>query len=247
MIRVLIADDQGLLRGGLKAILDAEDDIEVVAEACDGAEAVEEALRTHPDVVLMDIRMPRLDGLEATKRLLASGSRARILVITTFDHDEYVYRALRAGAAGFLLKSASAERLTDAVRTVAGGESLLDPQITTRLVEHFLARPDFDADTRAQLDPLTAREREVLTLLARGMSNADMGRELFLSETTIKSHVTRMLSKLGVNSRVQAVVVAYETGLVRPGRTGSTASRSSGGAGRRPPADRSDPSATPPA
>ncbi len=217
MIRVLIADDQGLLRGGLKAILDAEDDIEVVAEACDGAEAVDEALRTHPDVVLMDIRMPRLDGLEATKRLLASGSRARILVITTFDHDEYVYRALRAGAAGFLLKSASAERLTDAVRTVASGESLLDPQITTRLVEHFLARPDFDAGTRARLDPLTAREREVLTLLARGMSNADMGRELFLSETTIKSHVTRMLSKLGVNSRVQAVVVAYETGLVRPG------------------------------
>ncbi|MDA0136622.1 response regulator [Solirubrobacter deserti] len=217
MIKVLIADDQALLRGGLRAILEAEDDIEVVAEASDGVEAVDETLRTHPDVVLMDIRMPRLDGLEATKRLLASGTRARILVITTFDRDEYVYRALRAGAAGFLLKSTSGERLAEAVRTVAGGESLLDPAITTRLVEHFLARPDFDPEVRGRLDGLTPREREILGLLARGMSNAEMGRELFLSETTVKSHVTRMLSKLGVASRVQAVVMAYETGLVRPG------------------------------
>jgi DNA-binding NarL/FixJ family response regulator len=218
VIKVLIADDQTLLRGGLAAILEAEDDIEVVAQACDGAEAVDEALRTHPDVVLMDIRMPKLDGLEATKRLLASGSRARILVITTFDHDEYVYRALRAGAAGFMLKSASGDRLAAAVRTVAAGESLLDPAITTRLVEHFLARPDLDAESQARLETLTAREREILVLLSRGMSNAEMGRELYLSETTVKSHVTRMLAKLGVASRVQAVVVAYETGLVRPGQ-----------------------------
>ena len=217
MIKLLIADDQALLRGGLRAILEAEDDLEVIAEAADGVEAVDETLRMHPDVVLMDIRMPRLDGLEATKRLLAAGSRARVLVITTFDRDEYVYRALRAGAAGFLLKSAPAERLTEAVRTVATGESLLDPVITTRLVEHFLARPDFDPALRARLDGLTPREREILALLARGLSNAEMGRELFLSDTTIKSHVTRMLSKLGVNSRVQAVVLAYETGLIRPG------------------------------
>jgi len=217
MIKLLIADDQALLRGGLRAILEAEDDLEVIAEAADGVEAVDETLRTHPDVVLMDIRMPRLDGLEATKRLLAAGSRARVLVITTFDRDEYVYRALRAGAAGFLLKSAPAERLTEAIRTVATGESLLDPAITTRLVEHFLARPDFDPALSARLDRLTPREREILALLARGLSNAEMGRELFLSDTTIKSHVTRMLSKLGVNSRVQAVVLAYETGLIRPG------------------------------
>lgn len=216
MIKVLIADDQALLRGGLRAMLDAEDDIEVVAEAEDGADAVELALRAHPDVVLMDIRMPRLDGLEATRRLLASGSRARILVITTFDRDEYVYRALQVGASGFLLKSVSGERLAEAVRTVAAGESLLDPSITTRLIEHFLARPDLDAATRARLDALTAREREILLLLARGLSNAEMGRELFLSETTVKSHVTRMLGKLGVASRVQAVIVAYETGLIRP-------------------------------
>jgi len=217
MIKVLIADDQALLRGGLRAILDAEDDIEVVAEAEDGAAAIDEALRVHPDVVLMDIRMPRLDGLEATKRLLASGSRARVLVITTFDRDEYVFHALRAGASGFLLKSASGEALASAVRTVARGDSLLDPAITTRLIEHFLARPDLDSALGARLEGLTAREREVLMLLARGMSNAEMGRELFLSETTVKSHVTRVLGKLGVGSRVQAVVVAYETGLVRPG------------------------------
>jgi DNA-binding NarL/FixJ family response regulator len=217
MIKILIADDQALLRGGLRAILEAEDDLTVVAEARDGVEAVDETLRTHPDVVLMDIRMPRLDGLEATKRLLGAGTRARILVITTFDRDEYVFRALRAGAAGFLLKSASGERLAEAVRTVASGESLLDPAITTRLVEHFLSRPDFDPELRARLDTLTPREREILLLLARGLSNAEMGRELFLSETTVKSHVTRMLSKLGVSSRVQAVVLAYETGLIRPG------------------------------
>ena len=198
-------------------MLEAEDDIEVVAEAEDGAEAVEAALRTHPDVVLMDVRMPRLDGIEATSRLLAAGSRARVLVVTTFDLDEYVYRALRAGASGFLLKATSPGRLADAVRAVAAGDSLLDPAVTRRLVEHFLARPEFDRDARGRLDALTDRERHVLLLLARGMTNAEMGAELFLSEATIKSHVTRMLGKLGVRSRVQAVVLAYETGLIRPG------------------------------
>jgi DNA-binding NarL/FixJ family response regulator len=220
VIKVLIADDQALLRGGLRAMLDAEPDIEVVAEADDGARAVDEALRTHPDVVLMDVRMPGVDGIEATRRLLAAGSRAKVLVVTTFDHDAYVYRALRAGASGFLLKATSPDRLAAAVRTVAAGESLLDPAVTQRLVEHFLARPDLDEASTRPLEQLTERELQVLRLLARGLSNAEMGRELYLSEATIKSHVTRMLGKLGVRTRVQAVVLAYETGLVRPGQSG---------------------------
>jgi DNA-binding NarL/FixJ family response regulator len=217
VIKVLIADDQAMLRGGLRAMLEVEDDIEVVAEAEDGAQAVDEALRAHPDVVIMDVRMPRLDGIEATTRLLAAGSRARVLVLTTFDVDEYVFRALRAGAGGFLLKASSPGRLAEAVRTVAAGESLLDATVTGRLIEHFLASPEFDDAARSRLEELTERERHVLTLLARGMTNAEMGRELFLSEATVKSHVTRMLGKLGVRSRVQAVAFAYETGLVRPG------------------------------
>jgi DNA-binding NarL/FixJ family response regulator len=218
VIRVLIADDQTLLRGGVRAMLEAEADLEVVGEAADGAEAVEQALRTHPDVVLMDVHMPRLDGIEATRRLLAAGSRARILVVTTFDLDEYVFRALKAGAAGFLLKATSPGQLADAVRTVAAGESLLDPALTRRLVEHFLARPDFDEEAQQRLAAVTDRERHVLRSLARGLSNAEIGAELFLSEATVKSHVTRMLGKLGVRSRVQAVVLAYETGLIRPGQ-----------------------------
>lgn len=220
MIKVLIADDQALLRGGLRAMLDAEEDLEVVAEAGDGAEAVELALRTHPDVVLMDVRMPRLDGIEATRRLLAAGSRARVLVVTTFDLDEYAFQALRAGAAGFLLKATAPGALVAAVRTVAAGDALLDPAVTRRLVEHFLARPEPDEDTRRRLEDLTEREREVLLLLARGMTNDEMGERLFLSPATVKSHVTRILGKLGVRSRVQAVVLAYETGLVRPGDPG---------------------------
>lgn len=218
MIKVLVADDQAMLRGGLRAMLDAEPDIAIAGEVEDGAAAVEEALRLHPDVVLMDIQMPKLDGIEATRRLLAAGSQARVLVLTTFGLDEYVFRALRAGASGFLLKTTSPDRLADAVRTVAGGEALLDPEVTRRMVEHFLARPEFDEAAHARLDELTDREREVLGLLARGMGNAEMGKELFLSEATVKSHVTRMLGKLGVRSRVQAVILAYETGLVRPGR-----------------------------
>jgi DNA-binding NarL/FixJ family response regulator len=216
-VKVLIADDEALLRGGLRAILDAEDDLTVVGEAADGAAAVDEALRLHPDVVLMDVRMPGLDGIDATARLAAAGSRARVLIVTTFDLDEYVFRALRAGAAGFLLKAAPPGRLAAAVRTVAAGDAIFDPTVTHRLVEHFLERPDLDAAARAPLDELTPREREVLKLLARGMTNAEMGQELFLSDLTVKSHVTRMLGKLGVRSRVQAVILAYETGLVRPG------------------------------
>ncbi len=221
MIKVLIADDQALLRGGLRAMLEAEPDIEVVAEAEDGAEAVEEALRTHPDVVLMDVRMPKLDGIGATRRLLAAGSRARVLVITTFDLDEYVFRALRAGAAGFLLKATPPGALASAVRTVAAGESMLDPVITQRLVEHFLAQPEPDDATRRRIEDLTERELEVLHLLVRGLSNEEMGAELFLSPATVKSHVTRILGKLGVRGRVQAVVLAYESGLVRPGALGT--------------------------
>ena len=216
-IKVLIADDQALLRGGLRAMLEAEPGIEVVAEAGDGAEAVDEALRTHPDVVLMDVRMPRLDGIEATRRLASAGSRARIFVITTFDLDEYVFASLRAGASGFLLKATPPGALVAAVRTVASGDALLDPTVTRRLVEHFLARPDADPEAQERLDGLTERAREVLVLLSRGLSNAEMGERLFLSPATVKSHVTRILGKLGVRSRVQAVVLAYETGLVRPG------------------------------
>ena len=220
MTKILVADDEPLLRAGLGMILDAEPDLTVVAEAADGAEAVETALRTHPDVVLMDVRMPRMDGIEATRRLLAAGSRARVLAITTFDLDEYAFKALRAGASGFLLKATAPAQLTHAVRTIAAGASLLDPAVTQRLIEHFLARPSADEDTLRRLGELTEREEEVLMLLARGLSNADMGRELFLSEATVKSHVTRLLGKLGVRSRVQAVVFAYETGLVRPGDRG---------------------------
>lgn len=219
MIKVLIADDQALLRGGLRAMLEAEPDIEVVAEAADGAEAVDEAVRTHPDVILMDVRMPRLDGIEATRRILAAGSRARILVITTFDLDEYAYQALRAGASGFLLKATPPGSLVAAVRTVAAGESMLDPTVTHRLVDHFMARPQPDADTKRRLDELTERELEVLHLLVRGLSNEEMGEQLFLSPATVKSHVTRILGKLGVRGRVQAVILAYESGLVRPGAT----------------------------
>jgi DNA-binding NarL/FixJ family response regulator len=217
MIKVVVADDQALLRGGLRAMLEAADDITVVGEAADGAEAVEVVLATHPDVVLMDVRMPKLDGIEATRRLAAAGSRARVLVVTTFDLDEYVLQALRAGASGFLLKATPPDRLTDAVRTVADGESLLDPAVTRRLIERFLGAPEADPDVQGRLGELTDREKHVLRLLTRGMSNAELGRELFISEATAKSHVTRLLGKLGVRSRVQAVVLAYEAGVVRPG------------------------------
>jgi DNA-binding NarL/FixJ family response regulator len=218
MIRVLLADDHELMRNGLRGMLDAQDDMEVVGEAQDGAQAVDEAIRLHPDVVIMDIRMPRLDGIEATRRLTAQGGHApRVLVLTTFDLDEYVYEALRAGAAGFMLKDAPPRQLAEAVRTVAAGDSLLAPAVTKRLIERYVSRPPADAVRRERFAELTQRELEVLRLLTRGLSNVEIGERLFLSEATVKTHVTRVLSKLGVRDRVQAVVVAYESGLVQPG------------------------------
>ncbi len=218
MIRVLIADDHELMRNGLRAILDAQQDIEVIGEAEHGAQAVENAIRLHPDVVIMDIRMPRLDGIEATRRLAVQGEKApKVLVLTTFDLDEYVYQALRAGAAGFLLKDTPPRQLAEAIRTVAAGESLLAPAVTRRLIERYVSRPPSDTARRERFAALTDRELEVLQLITRGLSNAEIGARLFLSEATVKTHVTRILSKLGVRDRVQAVVLAYETGLVQPG------------------------------
>jgi DNA-binding NarL/FixJ family response regulator len=216
-IRVLVADDQALVRGGFRAILEAAPDIEVVAEAADGAEAVELARRHRVEVALMDIRMPRVDGIEATKRLM-SESRAdtRVLILTTFDLDQYVYEALRAGASGFLLKDVEPERLAPSVRVVAAGEALLAPSITRRLIGEFARRPVVDADS-GPLARLTAREREVLTQLAKGLSNAEIAGRLFLSEATVKTHVAHVLAKLELRDRVQAVVLAYESGLVQPG------------------------------
>ncbi|WP_430644876.1 response regulator [Agromyces sp. GXS1127] len=217
--RVLVADDHALVRSGIVGLLEAAD-LEVVGEAGDGLEALEAARRLRPDVVLMDIRMPGLDGIEATARLAAGPDGPRVLVLTTFDLDEYVYRALRAGAAGFLLKDAPPERLVDAVRTVARGEALLAPALTRRLIERYLATPQPGAAEETAHD-LTPREREVWLLIARGMSNQEVGERLFLSEATVKAHVTRLLAKLGVRDRVQAVVAAYESGLVRPGGAAS--------------------------
>jgi DNA-binding NarL/FixJ family response regulator len=217
VIRVVIADDQDLVREGLRMMLEAEPDIEVAAEAGNGSEALAVARAHDPDVVLMDIRMPELDGIEATARLVGSNARARILVLTTFDLDEYVYRAMKAGASGFLLKDANREQLAQAVRTVAGGDALLAPQITRRLIEDYCRHPPPGVDQPAAADELSPRELEVLRLVARGMANAEIAGELFLSEATVKSHVARILSKLGLRDRVQAVVLAYETGIVRPG------------------------------
>ncbi|WP_066935161.1 response regulator [Microtetraspora fusca] len=218
MIRVLLADDQALVRGGFRSILEGQPDIEVVGEAADGGEAVVAALTGDPDVVVMDIRMPRVDGIEATRRLLADGrSRARVLILTTFDHDEYVYEALRAGASGFLLKTAPPRQLADAIRTVAAGEALLAPEITRLLIEDYVRRPRPSAAAPAGLNQLTPRELEVLVMIARGLSNAEIGAALFLSEPTIKTHVTHVLAKLTLRDRVQAVVFAYECGLIRPG------------------------------
>ena len=218
MIRVLIVDDQALVRGGFRSILDGQDDIEVVGEAADGKEAIEATRALLPDVILMDIRMPRLDGVEATRRLLDGGCPARVLMVTTFDDDEYVYESLRAGASGFLLKSAPPRELAGAIRTVAAGEALLAPEITRRMIEEYVRRPRPGTGRSTGLDALTPREREVLGLIARGRSNAEIGAELYLSEPTVKTHVTRVFAKLGLRDRVQAVVFAYECGLVAPGR-----------------------------
>ncbi len=217
MIRVLIADDQALVRGGFRLILEAQGDVQVVGEAEDGREALELALALVPDVVLMDVRMPELDGIEATRRLLARDPRSRVLILTTFDADRYVYDAMKAGASGFLLKDVRPEQLAEAVRTVATGEALLAPAITRRLVEQFVRRPPPGAHAPDELGELTERELDVLRLVARGSANAEIAAALVVSEATVKTHVTHILTKLHLRDRVQAVVLAYECGLVQPG------------------------------
>jgi DNA-binding NarL/FixJ family response regulator len=221
-VRILIADDQALVRAGFKMILDAEDDLDVVGEASDGGEAVALAERLEPQVVLMDIRMPEVDGIEATRRIIAAaGERpVRVLMLTTFDLNEYVYEALRAGASGFLLKDVPPEQLVAGIRVVAGGEALLAPSITKRLIQEFATARPAPAQPPQGLGELTARELEVFKLVARGLSNAEIAEELVVSETTVKTHVARVLMKLGLRDRVQAVVLAYECGVAVPGRAG---------------------------
>jgi DNA-binding NarL/FixJ family response regulator len=210
-IRVLVADDQSMVRAGFRMLLAGEEDIEVVAEASNGLEAVDKAARFDPTVVLMDIRMPELDGLEATRRILAADESARILILTTFDLDEYVYEALSAGASGFVLKDDPPEQLLAAIRTVAAGDALLSPTITKRVIKQFsrIPRPA----PPKELDDLSEREREVFRLIARGLSNAEIAQELYISDTTVKTHITHILQKLNLRDRVQAVVLAYETGV----------------------------------
>jgi DNA-binding NarL/FixJ family response regulator len=217
VIRVLIADDQELVRAGFRMILDAEPDIDIVAEAADGLEAVDAAGLYTIDVALMDIRMPNLDGIEATRRIAVRSPSTHVLMLTTFDLNEYVYEALRAGASGFLLKDAPPERLVDAIRVVASGEALLAPTITRRVIEEFARRPPSSDAPPPQVTRLTARELEVLKLIARGSSNAEIAQSLFLGETTVKTHVARILQKLDLRDRVQAVVFSYECGLAQPG------------------------------
>ena len=217
MIRVLIADDQELVRAGFRMILDVQNDIEVVGEAGDGGAAVQAARTLDPDVVLMDVRMPDTDGIEATRRLSQAGVRARVLMLTTFDADEYVYDAMKAGASGFMLKNAPPARLVDAVRATAAGEAELSPAIVRRMVDEFVARPRPGATRPAELEELTDRELDVLKLLARGLSNSEIANTLFLGEATVRTHVSRILTKLQLRDRTQAVVIAYESGLVQPG------------------------------
>jgi DNA-binding NarL/FixJ family response regulator len=223
-IRVLIVDDQALVRAGFRMILESEEDIEIVGEAGDGLEALEAVQELRPDVVLMDIRMPNLDGLEATRRILddhadGGGDGPRVLMLTTFDLDEYVYEALRAGASGFMLKDTPPEQLVAAIHVIASGDALLSPTITKRVIEEFISRPPstISPERPPKLNELTARELEVLGFMARGLSNAEIARDLFVSETTVKTHVARILMKLDLRDRVQAVVFAYESGLVQPG------------------------------
>jgi len=217
-IAVLIADDQVLVRAGFRMILDAEPDLRVVAEAKDGLEAVEASRLLEPDVVLMDIRMPRMDGIEATRRILAGGHAGlRVLMLTTFDLDEYVYEALQAGASGFLLKDVPPEQLVAGIRTVAAGDALLAPTVTRRLIETYLREARSPRPATPPIGELTDREREVLRLIAQGLSNAEIADALVVSRTTVKTHVAHVLAKLGVRDRVQAVVLAYEAGIVAPG------------------------------
>ena len=213
-IRVLVADDQSMVRAGFRMLLAGEEDIDVVAEASNGLEAVEKADRFHPDVILMDIRMPELDGLEATRRVLAADNNAQILVLTTFDLDEYVYEALRAGASGFVLKDDPPEQLIAAIRTIAAGDALLSPAVTRRVIGEFARAPR--PTPPKEFDELTAREQDVFRLIAAGLSNAEIATELYIEETTVKTHVTHVLQKLHLRDRVQAVVLAYQTGLFEP-------------------------------
>lgn len=224
MTTVLLVDDQELVRTGFRLILDLEPGIEVVGEAADGAKGVTLAADLRPDVILMDVRMPVLDGIRATERIVAGCSASRVLILTTFDLDEFVYDALRAGASGFLLKDAPRDQLVAAVRVVAGGESLLAPPITRRLIERFIAQPAPGVMPEA-VSTLSDREREVLGLLARGSSNAEIAVQLFLSDATVKTHVARLLAKLGVRDRMQAVILAYETGFIRPGHSHPASAR----------------------
>jgi DNA-binding NarL/FixJ family response regulator len=216
--RVLIVDDQSLVRAGFRMILESEPEIEVVGEAADGLTAVLAARETQPDVILMDVRMPNVDGLEATRRLLDGKDEGpRILILTTFDLDEYVYEALRAGASGFLLKDTPPEQLVEAIRVVAGGDALLSPAVTRRVISEFVRRPPAVRPSAPEVEDLTARELEILRLIARGLSNAEIASEAFVSETTVKTHVARILMKLRLRDRVQAVVFAYEHGIVQAG------------------------------
>jgi len=217
VIRVLIVDDQALVRGGFRLILDSQLDIEVVGEAADGADGVRLAHELRPDVVLMDVRMPRMDGLEAARRILRHPGAPRVLMLTTFDLDQYVYSAMKAGASGFLLKDVTPEQLAEAVRVVVTGDTLLSPVITRRLVEDFVSRPPPGTSKPPELSALTEREMEVLRLLGGGNSNAEIASSLCLGETTVKTHITHVFAKLGLRDRAQAVVVAYESGLLRPG------------------------------
>ena len=222
-VRVLLVDDQALIRAGFRMILEAEEDIEVVGECGDGTQAIDSVKRFSPDVVLMDIRMPEMDGIEATRRIVGGDGDAavKVLMLTTFDLDEYVYDALRAGASGFLLKDVPAEQLVDGIRVVARGEALLAPSVTKRLIQEFSRGAVSQRSAPTELDDLTPRELEVFKLIARGMSNAEIAAELIVSETTVKTHVARVLMKLGLRDRVQAVVLAYESGVVAPGATPS--------------------------
>ena len=219
MIRVLLADDQALVRSGFQMILSAQPEIEVVGEAETGRQAIDLANRLVPDVILMDVRMPNLDGLEATRRLVELGTTSRIVILTTFDLDEYVYAAIRAGASGFLLKDVRPQQLVEAIEVVAAGDALLAPSVTQRLLARFAETLTLPEERASELSSLTDRELEVLKLVAAGLSNAELAERLFLSETTVKTHVSSVLRKLGLRDRVQAVVLAYEAGLVRPGTT----------------------------
>ena len=210
-ISVLVADDQSMVRAGFRMLLSGEEGIDVVAEAQNGLEAVEKAARFQPTIVLMDIHMPEIDGLEATRRILAADRSARVLILTTFDLDEYIYEALRAGASGFVLKDDPPEQLIAAIRTVAAGDALLSPTVTKRVIKHFTRTPR--SQPPRGVDELTERERETLRLIANGLSNAEIGEQLYISETTVKTHVTHILQKLGLRDRVQAVVLAYQNGL----------------------------------